>query len=596
MSEPLLGAVVPDTRLHPIYLIINTAKTLRQAIPYLLVTIFGGAPWWVSASLFGVVMIIAATQWLMKKYSVVGGVLLLRSGIVNHTVQVVPLTRITALEASQSLAQRLVGVWGLAVHSPGDHYGSALSLACLSGSRLDELRAALGSVGRTGTRRTRIGLRPVHDRALPGMAANLGGVCTWPRRTGGRGVDQGRDADRRGDQLRGPADLHGCAGVWFRFAYLLPERAADVMEIVAPQGLSAVLITLVAVALAVSAVRAALWWHRFTLIRDGDVLRIHRGLLGRQSAIIPVNGFRPFVSSRDLGARCWVIADLQVEIAGIGRVNVKQRMLFPLVRADRAEALIRRALPELPWPSRAAARAPGTGAPPLSHHSARIRDGLRAADADPARSVEAPGGRSAAPGLPARRRPGARGPMGGRRPVRGVPLEAATSEPQHGHRSSRRCPVNRVLQLPEEGQEACRRLYDEVLLRAARADALHGRVRCTPAAADGRPRGITLRRQAQPCSVAPGAGPAIRQGPRSARRRRRSRSEYGSWVRRGRRSRWGPSAASASRMTSAPLSASPMQAAGLRGDRQDADDQTTAAARSTATARCPGPGSRARRP
>src|SRR3954451_8864896 len=110
MSEPPLGAVVPDTRLHPIYLIIDTAKALRQAIPYLLVTIFGGAPWWVSASLFGIVMLIAAGQWLVKKYSVLGGVLLLRSGIVNHTVRVVPLTRITALEASQSPAQRLVGV------------------------------------------------------------------------------------------------------------------------------------------------------------------------------------------------------------------------------------------------------------------------------------------------------------------------------------------------------------------------------------------------------------------------------------------------------------------------------------------------------
>ena len=34
---------------------------------------------------------------------------------------------------------------------------------------------------------------------------------------------------------------------------------------------------------------------------------------------------------------------LQVEVAGIGRMNTNQRMLFPLVRTDRAEALIRRA-------------------------------------------------------------------------------------------------------------------------------------------------------------------------------------------------------------------------------------------------------------
>ena len=43
---------------------------------------------------------------------------------------------------------------------------------------------------------------------------------------------------------------------------------------------------------------------------------------------------------------------LQVEVAGIGPLNTNQRMLFPLVRTDRAESLIRSALPELPWPSR----------------------------------------------------------------------------------------------------------------------------------------------------------------------------------------------------------------------------------------------------
>jgi uncharacterized membrane protein YdbT with pleckstrin-like domain len=106
MSELTLGVAVPDTRLHPIYLVIGTATTLRQAIPFLVVTIFGGAPWWVNVALFGLVMAIAIAQWHVKKYSVVGGVLQLRSGLVNHSVLVVPITRITALAAFQSLTQR----------------------------------------------------------------------------------------------------------------------------------------------------------------------------------------------------------------------------------------------------------------------------------------------------------------------------------------------------------------------------------------------------------------------------------------------------------------------------------------------------------
>ena len=136
---------IPDTRLHPIYLVIETAKTLRSAIPFLVVTILGGAPWWVNAILFALIMVIAIAQWHVKKYSVISGVLRLRSGLVNRSVRVVPITRITALAASQSLTQRLVGVWRLQVQSPGDRNGSAIDPRLPVRSRLDQLRDALES-------------------------------------------------------------------------------------------------------------------------------------------------------------------------------------------------------------------------------------------------------------------------------------------------------------------------------------------------------------------------------------------------------------------------------------------------------------------
>src|SRR6476659_1752290 len=151
MSEDAAGVAVPHTRLHPIYLIIETAKTLRSAILFLVVTILGGAPWWVNAILFALIMIVAIAQWHVKKYSVISGVLRLRSGLVNRSIRVVPITRITALAASQSLTQRLVGVWRLTLQSPGDRNGSAILLNCLSGSRLDQLRGALESGHRTST-------------------------------------------------------------------------------------------------------------------------------------------------------------------------------------------------------------------------------------------------------------------------------------------------------------------------------------------------------------------------------------------------------------------------------------------------------------
>jgi putative membrane protein len=356
MSEPARGVAVPDTRLHPIYLIIGTAKTLRQAIPLLMVTIFGGAPWWVNAVLFALVMVVAVAQWHVKKYSVVGGVLLLRSGVVNRSVRAVPNARITAVAASQSLTQRLVGVWRLTVQSPGDRYGSTVSLTCVSGHRVDELRAALEAGDRATV--------PADPNPVPGPGpTGIQRYLAWRRTSvasaaaadGAQVIAVLTTAEMLIATLTGSSIsliLLAALVVWFRFSDYLPVRASEFMhEIVEPQGLVAVLITLVVVAVAAGVVFDALRLHRFTLIRDGDVLHNSRGLLGKQTATISIGRVQAVRIVEGFWRTLLGYCSLQVEVAGIGRANTNQRMLFPLVRRDRAESLIRRALPELPWPS-----------------------------------------------------------------------------------------------------------------------------------------------------------------------------------------------------------------------------------------------------
>ena len=120
-------------------------------------------------------MAIAIAQWHVKKYSVVGGVLQLRSGLVNRSIRVVPITRITALAASQSLTQRLVGVWGLDVQSPGDRHGSAVTLSACRAVGLTSSAPPSSPV--TGQ------YPPTRHRALarrPFNATGPGGVPRWP--------------------------------------------------------------------------------------------------------------------------------------------------------------------------------------------------------------------------------------------------------------------------------------------------------------------------------------------------------------------------------------------------------------------------------
>ena len=353
MSEPSLGVAVPDTRLHPVYLLTGTAKTVRQAIPYLVVTIFGGAPWWVNAALFAAIMWVAVAQWHVKKYAVVGGALQVRGGLINRSTQVVPVTRIAVVTASQSFTQRLIGVWKLSVQAPGAGSNAVVTLACLSGHRLDELRAALESSGATSTPSD-----PIPFRHLSPVQRYL----AWRRTSVGTATTQGP----RVIAVLGTADAVVAAVTnnviflifaaelvaWFRFADYVPIRAAAFLErSVQPHGLTAVLFTFAAVAIIGGVAVGVLRFHRFTLTRDGGVLHSSRGLLAKQAATIPVHRVQAVRVVEGLWRLLFGYCRLEVEVAGVGVTSVDQRLLFPLVRVDRVEALVEEALPELPRPS-----------------------------------------------------------------------------------------------------------------------------------------------------------------------------------------------------------------------------------------------------
>ncbi|HEY7815797.1 MAG TPA: PH domain-containing protein [Nakamurella sp.] len=343
-----MGVAVPDTRLHPIYLVTETANTVRQAIPFLVVTILGGAPWQVNVALFILIMIVATAQWYVRKYSVIGGVLRVRSGLVNRVVRIVPITRITALEAHRSLTQRLIGVWGLKVQSPGDGAGSAVSLSSLSGRRLDELRIALES-GRSH--------RPA-ERHGPGRSTTFRRYLAWRHTESMKGGPDVIAVLTTPDMLLAtvtnntiPLIFAGALVVWFRFAQFVPERAADVMKTtVEPRGIVAVLIVLVVVAIVGGVIAGALRLNQFTLIRDGDVIRNTRGLLGKQSSTIPVKRIQAVRIVEGFTRTLFGYCSLQVEVAGFGRANTNERILFPFLKTERAAALIRRVLPELALP------------------------------------------------------------------------------------------------------------------------------------------------------------------------------------------------------------------------------------------------------
>jgi putative membrane protein len=174
------------------------------------------------------------------------------------------------------------------VQSPGDRNGSVLTLPCLSGRRLDELRAALESGGRTMVlsnpasgpgpstieryriwRRTSVASAPAHGLEVVAVLTTVEMLMAAATNSSISLI------------------LLAVLAVWFKFSEYVPVHASQFMkESVEPQGVVAVLLTLVTVAIVAGLVLGAVRLNRFTLVRDGDVLRTSRGLLGKQTATI----------------------------------------------------------------------------------------------------------------------------------------------------------------------------------------------------------------------------------------------------------------------------------------------------------------------
>ena len=182
----------------------------------------------------------------------------------------------------------------------------------------------------------------------------------------------------------------------------VPIRASEFMQdIVEPRGLVAVLVTLVVVALAAVVTLGALRLHRFTLIRDGDVLRQLEACWVSKRRPIPISRIQAVRIVKGYATVVLGYCSLHVKVPPESGKQIQNQRMLPLVlRIDRAESLIRRSLPELPWPSLPLLTLPGPCPPPLSHRCrSNMPHGFHPADAVPAWVVETGGSSSAAAGL-----------------------------------------------------------------------------------------------------------------------------------------------------------------------------------------------------
>jgi putative membrane protein len=319
---------ISERHLHPAYLVISLGRSLRGLFPLIAVGI-GKAPGWSIGVLAALIALRALGEWWARTYEVTGGSLRVKSGLFNKSQHTIGINRISSLDAERGVVQRLFRVWGLKVQTPGNDHRSSVHLVCLSASALEELRVALRPHG------------PV--TAEPAASDQPETLAVLDTRTLLIAAVTGTSI---------PLILAGAAATFGRARDLLPEKTFHrLTKEVFVGGTTTLLLVLTAIILAVLAGIAltSLRLARFTLIRDGDRLRISRGLIAQRSGTIAVDRVQAVRIVQGWWRRMLGYCALEVEVAGLSTSNDTERSLFPLLRLEDAVALVGRALPELAW-------------------------------------------------------------------------------------------------------------------------------------------------------------------------------------------------------------------------------------------------------
>jgi putative membrane protein len=104
---------------------------------------------------------------------------------------------------------------------------------------------------------------------------------------------------------------------------------------------------IVVLAWVLSTLGAVVAFGGFTVTRDGDRLRIRRGVVERTEATVPVGRVRAVRVVEGVFRRPFGLATLTVEVTGYADEAAAARTLFPLVRLRDVDAFLEEFLPEL---------------------------------------------------------------------------------------------------------------------------------------------------------------------------------------------------------------------------------------------------------
>lgn len=315
-------------RLHYAAAVAHGVRALRDAALPLLIAIFaggsGGGMFPLGIAFVGIVgtFALGIARWQTTSYTITPGALHYRSGLISPDDVVVPIDRIQAVDTIAGPIQRLFGVTGLHVQTPGGGDDGDVVLSALSAADAAHLRAALGHADAGERVEDRHPYRRLRPRAL------LLTALTAP-------------------QLTVVLPVVGAIFGVLQDGNLAGSGEAEVKNINSLGEAATIIIILLLAAWLISFLGAIVAFAGFEVERSDGRLRLRRGLLQRRAVSVPVGRIDGVQIVESPLRRPFGLVTLRLEVTSLGGRETAARTLYPLLPRRDVPDLLATLLPEM---------------------------------------------------------------------------------------------------------------------------------------------------------------------------------------------------------------------------------------------------------
>jgi putative membrane protein len=315
-------------RLHPAGAVLSALDDVRNALFSVVVVVVLGSrsgSFGTIAVTLGVVgtalaVTVGYARWRAESYEIADGAIRHRSGVISPDETVVPLARVHSIDTSQGPIQRLFGVYELHVQTAGGGERGEIVLRAVSPEETGRLREAAGLPEPSAADLPEWRLSP-RSLLLVGLTApQLGMLLPL---VGG--------AFALGDDLLGEGGRDTLAD-------RLPTETGGILLLVAAALGAAWLLSFLGSLVAFAG---------FSVVRDGDHLRIRRGFLQRRATSVPLRRIHAISVAEGPLRRPFGLCSVRLETAGYNREPAAARTLFPLLPIAAVDAQLATFVPPL---------------------------------------------------------------------------------------------------------------------------------------------------------------------------------------------------------------------------------------------------------